>query len=239
MENLNTKKIHEIALKNPAATRVFDEFKIDCCRDESMSFEEACRAAKADPQIVSEKIAEVLRSGGCPQNFEKLNEKSLSELIDYIVEKHHVFTRDEIGRLTLLTDRVLRRHVDRYPKLAELRELFIALCDNLVPHMRREELVVFPYFKSLETAKEKHQSAPTRQSPVGVMMLDHERAGELLEKMRLLTSDFTAPPRACPCFKSLYYGLSELTKDLDRHINLENDLLFPRAFKLEHESPSG
>lgn len=244
MENLSKKKIHEIVLKNPAVTRVFEELKIDYCCNEVMSIEEACRVAKANPEIVSEKIADALRSNEQPQNFEKLKEKSLTELIDYIVEKHHTFTRDEIGRLTLLIGRILHKHLDKYPELPNLNEVFTALCDNLMPHMRREELVVFPYFKSLETAKIKDRSATaqyltTVPSPVGVMMLDHEQACELFEEIHRLTSDFTAPQAACPCVKSLYYGLSELDKDFNLHIKLENDLLFPRAFRLEQEALFG
>ncbi|EMG6529250.1 iron-sulfur cluster repair protein YtfE, partial [Providencia rettgeri] len=39
----------------------------------------------------------------------------------------------------------------------------------------------------------------------------------------------TPPPEACTTWRVLYNGINELIDDLMNHINLENNLLFPRA----------
>ena len=50
-----------------------------------------------------------------------------------------------------------------------------------------------------------------------------------LARMRELTDSYTPPADACPTFRGLYYGLAELERDMQIHIHLENDILFPRA----------
>ena len=53
--------------------------------------------------------------------------------------------------------------------------------------------------------------------------------------MRALTDGYTPPEGACPTFRGLYYGLSELERDMHLHVHLENHILFPRAARLAAE----
>ena len=64
-------------------------------------------------------------------------------------------------------------------------------------------------------------------------MFEHDRAGDMLRKMRSLSNDFTTPDEACPSYKGLYAGIEFLEKDLHRHIHLENNILFPQAIEME------
>ena len=110
MQELTTKTIREIAVELPVTTRIFEEFKIDYCCGGRKPFAEACAAAGVEPQIVPEKIERALESFGNSREFDYLEMKTASELIDYIVEKRHVFTKKEIARLTDLMEKVCRRH---------------------------------------------------------------------------------------------------------------------------------
>ena len=57
-------------------------------------------------------------------------------------------------------------------------------------------------------------------------------AGRVAE-MRQLTRDYAIPAEACNTYRALFAALVELESDLHRHIHLENNILFPRAAKLE------
>ena len=61
---------------------------------------------------------------------------------------------------------------------------------------------------------------------------EHEAAGAALATMRALTDGYAPPEDACPTFRGLYYGLSELERDMHLHVHLENQILFPRAARL-------
>ena len=70
------------------------------------------------------------------------------------------------------------------------------------------------------------------QSPIAAMEADHEEAGRALAFIRDVTGSFAPPEWACPTFRGLYYGLSQLEADMHLHVHLENNILFPRAARL-------
>jgi regulator of cell morphogenesis and NO signaling len=236
MQNFTTKTIREIAVESPATVPVFEEYKIDFCCGGNRNFYDACQSVGVSPEIVSDRIIQVL--SGQSKDSESLEQKNASALIDYIVEKHHVFTKAEISRLSALTEKVCRKHAEAHPELFDLRQLFTELCDDLTPHMMKEENVLFPFIKHLEMSRENNLSSPyppfgTVKNPVRMMMVEHDTAGDLLKKMRGITKDYALPEGVCPSFQALYFGLEEFEKDLHRHIHLENNVLFPNAVNLE------
>lgn len=239
MENLDTKTIGEIALEMPNTTRVFEEFKIDYCCGGGKTFMEACESAGADPKIVLEKISRISESEETVELGWIVN-ASLSQLVDYLEDKHHTFTKTELGQLLPLMEKVARVHGERHPELLELQGVFQTLCDDLLPHLRKEEMILFPYVREMEFKLGKGYSATlpnfgSVQHPVQVMMTEHDTDGELLVKMRELSKDYKIPEDACSSFTALYTRMKALEKDLHQHIHLENNLVFPKAVELERE----
>ena len=241
MQTLTTKTIREIALESPQTVRVFEEFKIDYCCGGRKPFEDACLGAGVDPQLVAQKIEAAMKSYEGLEEFNRAEEKSASQLINYIIGKHHIFTVQEIERLTPLLEKVCSRHGEQHPDLFELQTVFTALSESLIPHMRKEETVLFPYIQMLESSLTGDVSADpphfgTVENPIRMMMLDHEADGERLRKLREISTDYSLPEGACPSFTALYAGLQDLEKDLHRHIHLENNVLFPSAVNLERKA---
>jgi regulator of cell morphogenesis and NO signaling len=73
------------------------------------------------------------------------------------------------------------------------------------------------------------------RAPIDVMKAEHESARAALAGMRELTRGYAPPEGACPTFRGLYYGLSELERNMHVHVHLENHVLFPRAARLARE----
>jgi regulator of cell morphogenesis and NO signaling len=237
MQELFNKTVRDIALEAPLTTRVFEEFKIDFCCGGRVPFEEACRKAGVEPAAVQAKLSSILADPD-RKSIKYDERKSVSELVDHIVSKHHVFTRSEIARLLPLMDKVVSRHGENHVELSVIQSLFQELANELLPHMRKEEAVLFPYIEQVEAAATGRLPIPlahfgTVQNPVRMMMFEHDRAGDILRKMRKLSSDYTAPADSCPSFKGLYAGFEDLERDLHRHIHLENNVLFPQAIEME------
>jgi regulator of cell morphogenesis and NO signaling len=66
-----------------------------------------------------------------------------------------------------------------------------------------------------------------------MMEMEHETAGEILHELRAATSDYKVPTDGCFSYQTLFRGLADFEKDLYQHIHLENNILFPKASKLE------
>jgi regulator of cell morphogenesis and NO signaling len=235
MINLNTMTVREIALAAPATTRIFQEYKIDFCCGGRKSLDEACSNAGVNSEEIAKKLEMVLETPVSNSEPEKMPP---AELTSYIVEKHHEFTRTEMLRLIGLMEKVAWKHGDNHPELRELKENFAVLMNDLIGHMRKEEMILFPYIQDLARAKQRNTTPllppfGTVSHPVRMMQYEHEEAGNILRKMRELTKDYALPEGACPSFTALYFGLDALEKDLHQHIHLENNVLFPQAQDLE------
>ena len=237
MNSIATKTVRDLAVEIPGATRVFENMGIDYCCGGKRSLSDACAAVGISLEEVEKSLATANDA------HSELEESSfamatLANLIEHIVEKHHDFTRTEMIRLKALVDKVCSVHGQNHLELETIRSLFHALCEELEPHMMKEERVLFPFIVGMENAVRASlpiQVPPfgTVANPVRMMMMEHDGAGELLKQMRQASSDYAVPADGCISYQTLYQALDYLEKDLHQHIHLENNILFPRAVEME------
>ncbi len=230
--------VGDLAVQVPGATRVFEKLGIDYCCGGGQSLHDACAGAG----ISLEEALRALENGKeryAGQPAKDWQERSLAELSAHIVEKHHGYTKAELARLGQLAAKVVGVHGQRHPELPRVQGIFQALHGDLMPHMLKEEQVLFPYIVQLEQAVQNGRPAPipffgTVRNPIAMMAQEHDRAGELLRELRSTTSNYTVPPDGCVSYKTLYQALQEFEQDLHEHIHLENNILFPRAILMEN-----
>ena len=225
MQTISEQTIGQIAAKHPAAERIFETLGIDYCCGGKRSLSAACADAKVPVETVIGLLesSEEIPHPGVP------NDAPLGELTLHIVETHHGFVRRESPRIQALLTKVSDKHGPVHPELLELKTLFVALAEELAEHMMKEERILFPYIAALEGAAEPSACFGSVESPISVMVADHENAGATLSKMRVLTDGYQAPDDACAGFQALYRALEEFERDLHSHVHLENNVLFPRA----------
>ena len=112
-------------------------------------------------------------------------------------------------------------------------DLVHALQRDLEPHLAKEETILFPAIRALAGGRTELPFGTIRH-PITMMSFEHDRAGELLARLRESTDDYRAPADGCGCYQLLYERLARLETDTHRHIHLENNVLFPAAIALEH-----
>src|SRR5581483_2820723 len=156
--------VRELALEIPQATRVFEKFGIDYCCGGGKSLEDACSAARID---IGQVFAALQSASEEDRGHEASPNGSLASLIDYIISKHHRYTRDELARLDPLLDKVCAAHGERHPELLEVRQQFRALSQELSVHMMKEERVLFPYIERMEEAFV--EGVPVLPAPFGTV----------------------------------------------------------------------
>lgn len=238
MSATTDKTVRELALENPAATRVFEKLGIDYCCGGDKSLEEACRIVNRPMDEVLDSLEMAEQSVLAVQKDRNWPTELLADLVAHITSTHHKYTREEIGRLGPLFDKVCSVHAKNHPELLQLRTNFQGLAQELTMHMMKEETVLFPYIVRMEESviqKEPVLPPPfgSVQNPVSMMEHEHDSAGNALHAMREASCGYTAPGDACISFQTLYKALAGFEADLHQHIHLENNILFPRAIALE------
>jgi regulator of cell morphogenesis and NO signaling len=159
-------------------------------------------------------------------------------LTDYIVQTHHEYVNQAIPEILPLAQKVVEVHGTRHSELATIQSLFQQLSNEMLLHMKKEELVLFPYIKKLAQAESDGKGVErpgfgSIKTPISVMVTEHETVGIILKRISKLSKDYTPPEDACNSFRLLFDKLKEFEADLHIHAHLEDNILFPKAIALE------
>lgn len=234
----STSLMKEVALSHPNVARTLDKLRLNYCCDNGgrASLAEACQNAGMEVAVVLAELerAQLLTAtDASPEAY-----GSPKALIGHILDRHHAFTRSELSRLQSLLTRLQERHGESRPELPAIAQCFQALSDDLLPHLLKEENILFPYVVALEQHREHASALPDTcfgsvENPLRQMELEHDNVRALLARMRQLTNNYTPPPEVCTRYRITLQSLECLEVDLIQHIHLENDVLFPLARRME------
>ena len=229
------KTLAELVADRPGRARVLEQLGLDYCCGGKQPLAEACAQKGLDTQTVQAALTEADDRSvvAAEQNW---SQATLTELIEHILATHHAFLRRELPRLSELLTKVVDVHGPRHPELAECRTQFQALREELESHMEKEECILFPTIQDLEATRSLDSvHCGSVRNPIRVMEMEHENAGAALTRLRELTGGYAPPADACGSYRALLSGLSDLEADLHQHIHKENNILFPRAVRLEED----
>ena len=229
----NALTIGKIVARDYRKAMVFKSFGLDFCCGGNIKLETAAAENNLNLNEVIEALEKV--DDSTTDITSDFNSWPLPQLIDHIVDKHHNYVESTITQLMPLVEKVTMVHGDWRPELKEVKELFIALSQELTAHMKKEELILFPAIKKLVAGYESEGSTcfGSVSNPINMMEHEHDIAGDLMKKINLLTDGYTLPKGACATYTVVYKVLNEFEEDLFRHIHLENNILFPKAIELE------
>lgn len=222
-----TATLAEIVRVAPGAVRIFEAKGLDYCCNGEVALAAACDSIGIDAAQVAAEIDALEVTGPAP--WASL---SVGELVDQIESTHHAYLHAEFDRLDMLAEKVAVVHGERHPELAAIRDTWKALRADLEPHLAKEERVLFPLIRALDSPAAERPSQSLR-APIAMMMQEHEQAGALLEELRRLTNGYQAPADGCGSYHALFAGLAELEADTHLHIHKENHALFPAVLEME------
>jgi regulator of cell morphogenesis and NO signaling len=225
--------VGELVTERPSRSRVFERLRIDYCCGGKTPLDQAC----AEKGLSAEQVLRELEAAeaGNPVGEETdWSQAPMSQLVDHIVATHHVYLRRELPRLTGLVDKVAEVHGERHRELSVLRSVYRALVNELESHMLKEEQVLFPMIRELESATVLPGfHCGSVNNPIRVMEHEHDDAGAALARMRTLTDGYTVPADGCNTYRAMVDALADLERDLHTHIHKENNILFPKAAAAE------
>lgn len=237
MTAIDTKTVADIVTENIKTAHVFKKYGIDFCCGGGISIQKACEKANVD---FSELEKDLLNVENTTTRANDYNNWSLDFLADHITNVHHGYIEDNNMLLKQYAERVAKVHGHHYTELLEIKELVNEVTGDLSAHCKKEELILFPFIKRMLKSKKEGVELPqahfgTVDNPIKMMEDEHEEAGDIFKTIAQLSNNFTPPEGACNTYRAFYAKLEEFEQDLHHHIHLENNILFPKALKLEKE----
>ncbi|MCB1041723.1 MAG: hemerythrin domain-containing protein [Acidobacteria bacterium] len=221
--------IKEIVWRHPSAISLFEELGLDYASVPQRLFRDACALRGLQPADVLDSLKKLPQADPPAPFLEGIEEDQVGDLI------HHIFTHYHEPHRKLF--RTLEHALDAFvpPPSQEdtwhqLRLSALGLIEELQIHMMKEEHVLFPAMLA-KVGGSTHQSgcpaSMNPEAPMRVMEMDHAHAGQVLSNIR------SANERMAGCSKSfqqVHNLLLELWQEVNRHMYLENEVLFP-AFR--------
>ena len=236
MTTIDNKTVAEVVSENIKTAHVFKKYGIDFCCGGGITIDKACEKKNLNYSQLKE---ELLKVDDAPKAY-NYNSWKLDFLIDHILNVHHTYVEESIPLILQYSNRVAEVHGHHYTEVIEINKLFIEVANELISHMKKEEVILFPYIKKLLGHKNEEQllNIPpfgSINNPIAMMESEHELAGDIFKEIARLTNNYTPPEEACNTFRALYSKLAEFEQDLHQHIHLENNILHPKAKLLEQE----
>lgn len=235
METLQERTVADVVTENIKAAHVFKKYGIDFCCGGGVSIKRACEKAQVDADTLTR---ELLNLETVKDRASDYNSYKLDFLADHIVNVHHHYVEESSPLLLQYAKRVNQVHGGHYAELGEIEQLVIEVVQEMAAHQKKEELILFPFIKRLVKAEKENGPVPeahfgTVDNPIKMMEEEHDETGEIMRKIAALSNNYTPPQGACNTYKAFYSKLEEFEEDLHQHIHLENNILFPKASKLE------
>ncbi len=215
---------------------VFQKYGIDFCCKGGQTIDEVCSKKGIDKDTLIAEINKAVLADNLSLN--DYNSWALDKLATYIEEKHHSYVVAQTPVLLQFLNKLCKVHGARHPELFEIYAEFNFVAEELAMHMKKEEVILFPYIKKMAAANRNQEklSTPgfgTVQNPINMMMHEHSVEGERLAKISELSSGYTPPADGCTTYRVAFQMLKDFELDLHMHIHLENNILFPKSIELE------
>jgi len=144
------KTVAEVVSQNINTAHVFKKHGIDFCCGGGVSVHEVCLKKGIDYAKLVTELEQVVRPKAVGQDF---NSWELTKLVNYIVDVHHRYVKENSQIMIQYADKVARVHGHHYSELLEVKELVHQTVNEMQTHMQKEEHMLFPYIIKLEQHK--------------------------------------------------------------------------------------
>ena len=194
---------------------------------------DACTEKGLSTGQVLQELAQAAQSTSGPG--ENYDQWELDFLADYIVNQYHTYTKSMLPRVMEFANKVVEAHGDRHPETLLIAQKWRELGQEMTAHLQKEEQVLFPFIKNLvQGKKEAWRPIGSVRQIIQRMEVEHEAVGEYLAEIESLSQEFTPPRDACNTYRALYGYLAEFDQATKKHVHLENNILFPKAIRLDN-----
>jgi regulator of cell morphogenesis and NO signaling len=173
------------------------------------------------------------------QSYNQINFNDIApdELINYIVNKHHGFTKNMLS-LTLQHSKTLSNQGEK--EASYISKTLILLNETIKQHFKDEEEILYPYAKKLLEWKRTGNNTMVPSvniigNPINRFIEEHVYIIDLFNEIRTITNNYTVASNNKSQLKLLHAELFELEQDLQKQIYIENNILFTKLMELQKE----
>jgi regulator of cell morphogenesis and NO signaling len=219
--------LSEVIRRLPEAVNVFEETEIDYSCQGARSLADAAK----DGGYGAEDLIARLETARRRNNAKDWFEESLTDLLQYLTGDHRITLDDRIPTIQSEIERVIGS-LGEVEEIQRIRILFSHLSESLSTHVMNEERELFPFITDLDAAVSESMGPPRMRISQRVLreLLEHETFRDRFRTLRELAERL--PDNEV--VDALRRDLKLFSNEVQRHMHLENNVLYPRAIDIEN-----
>jgi len=207
----------------PAAVAIFEEMEIDYSCQGPRSLADAAH----DAGYRVEEVIDRLESARGPARPTDWFQEPLPALIDFLTSDHRSTLDEHLPAMRRRIEEAIAA-VGEVSELLRMRAIFRYLSTGLSSHVINEEHELFPFISNLG----KSVGAPKLRIGQRVLreLVEHETFRDRLRTLKELSQRLPAHPAVT----ALRDDLKAFSQEINRHMHIENNVLYPRAIEIEN-----
>src|SRR5690606_21404672 len=150
--------VGSIVAEDYRAAAVLTKYGIDFCCKGGRSVQEVCEKQHINPDKLAEDITALLARDA--KDADDVRSWPVDQLADHVETVHHRYVEERGPIIQQYLAKLCKVHGDRHPELFTINEEFNACIGAMAMHMKKEELVLFPFVRNL--AKSERTGEPFR-----------------------------------------------------------------------------
>ncbi len=161
-------------------------------------------------------------------------------IVDYIQRTHIFYFEKKLPEIEQSIGLLSDHYESHHPILAALRNFFLRYVRDLFEHIHAEEEQLLPYIKTLQEAQKTPAHFSTfilarRDYSIDRFLRDHHDTEDELKDIRQTIRLYDPPQTNASLYRILLSQLQAFEQDLCVHAQIEEEVLIPKALKLEKE----
>lgn len=237
------KSLAEIVAENYSYGAVLHQFGIDFIKYPYKILSSICISRHISPHLVVREMelkTQYNKEETQSLHFARLAKYPVDMVIDYLKQSHRVFMRHRLPYMKDLIDHTHLPATDSpyFEIVNDLKIAFPLFAEDFIHHILEEEAEIFNHIMQLDDvvyhklpvtkmyfAMEKHS--------IGKFAASHTIDDDDMAGIRELTHDYQIKTDTPFLLKVLYTELLAFEEELSQHAAIENQVLIPKALKLE------
>jgi regulator of cell morphogenesis and NO signaling len=235
---MNHKRIAEIVDENYVHAAVLYYFGIRFYEYSDKTLAQVCEERGLNVLTVIRAFDSMTRNG---QEFDyKLMQYPVDLIIEYLKHSHHLFIKQRLPYIAKLIESFEAGREEFKPIEKDLKFVFPIFIEDFIHHIYEEEDTLFSYILTLDKAT-KGLGNPSslyfmmEKYSIQRYAMEHEAHDDEMQGIRKITNNYRLHPEAPLHVRVLFAELQSLESELITHARVENEILFPKAMRLESQ----
>lgn len=230
----------QLVRQNYRTAAVLHRFGIDFYRNPQRTLKQACEERKLKLSIIQGALDTVTQKPAITAGLEDLRGLSAVQIMQYLKIQHRnfIFRKLPYMQRLIADSEAITDTSDCQEALEDLRLAFPLFAEDFARHIFEEEEDMFTYIELLHRVlfRGEHFSQAfmrMEQATVSEFLIAHHAEDDDMSGIRLITNGYCLSEQTHLLVKVLYAELQAFEQQLSTHARIENQLLLPKALKLE------